>query len=98
MGDRVSAPYMVYGARQLAGKLLLGNWCVFRHEHLGPDGDLDEWKLALLEVGDAMGVKIDFLTIPKKDVTIAFNDAAVPTFEQVAASVSAIDHYRFTGS
>jgi hypothetical protein len=94
MSGAVTEPYMVHDLHALAGELLLGKWCVYRWEHCGPDREPATWKAALAEKCRATGVDVDFIDIPRKNVTVAVNTERLPTLEQVTDSVSAIDFYR----
>ncbi|MET8848036.1 hypothetical protein [Amycolatopsis sp. NPDC004625] len=89
--DDVAEPYYVRDVAELAQKLALGMWMVFRHEHLGDVCDLDTWKAALREACAQLDVVERVVTIPRKDLTVVFNAELVPSAEQVQASVSRVE-------
>lgn len=94
---RVASPYMAGTAREVVGKLLLGQWLIFDHQwgRTGPDPAL--WQEIVQEVCDSAGVPVAFITIPRHDLTVVVNPAQQPSFEQVRESVDAMLHHRFTG-
>jgi hypothetical protein len=87
-----SKPYTV---RELAGKLLNGNWCAVRHENAGPDCDLEHWKKCLDAWCTEFGVAVDYIDIKREDITVAYNLAAVPTFDQVQQTIARAIHERW---
>lgn len=97
MSSSVDPPYMVTGARAMAGELLLGRWLLARWEHLGPDEDLDSWKANLHAVCQEMGVELVAVDLIRRSLTLVFNGALKPqpTQQQVDDSVRAIEHARF---
>jgi hypothetical protein len=95
--SRVARPYMAGTAREVVGKLLLGEWLIFDHQwsHTGPDPAL--WREIVHEVCDREDVPVAFITIPRHDLTVVVNPARQPSFEQVRDSIDAMLHHRFTG-
>jgi hypothetical protein len=93
MADRVTEPYLV-GLEAIAGELLRGKWCVYLHEWLGDEYDLPTWQSQVAEHAEGSGVEVCFVEIPRKDMTLVANVRALPTFEQVIESVTALEHYR----
>jgi hypothetical protein len=85
----------VEDTQELAGQLLIGNWFVVRHENAGPNCDLEYWKKCLGAWCDEVGVSVDFIDIPEKDVTLAYNVAAMPTFDQARQTVERALHERW---
>lgn len=81
-------PYYVRDVAELAQKLAVGQWIVFRHEYLGDVCDLPTWTAALREACLQLDVVERVVTIPRKDLTIVFNAEKVPNAEEVQASVS----------
>lgn len=94
---RVARPYMTGTAREVVGKLLLGEWLIFDHQwsRTGPDPAM--WREIVQEVCDQQNVPVAFLTIPRHDLTVVVNPARQPSFEQVRESIDAMLHHRFTG-
>ncbi|SEF28672.1 hypothetical protein SAMN05421837_104266 [Amycolatopsis pretoriensis] len=43
---------------------------------------------------EAAGVDVEFVVIPRRSLTVVFNRAAPPTFEQVRASIEVIEANR----
>jgi ribosomal protein L7Ae-like RNA K-turn-binding protein len=84
----VAEPFYVSDVAELAQKLAVGFWVVFRHEHLGDVCDLDTWTAVLRDACEQIGVVERVVTIPRKDLTVVFNAEKVPSAEQVQASVS----------
>ena len=93
MSDRVAEPYLVE-QDAIAGELGRGKWCVYLHEWLGDDGDLPTWRAQVAARAEQAGVEVCFVEIPRKDMTLVANVRALPSFEQVTESVSALEHYR----
>lgn len=81
-------PYYVRDLNELAQKLAVGQWIVFRHEYLGDLCDLDTWTAALRGACLALDVVERVITIPRKDLTVVFNAEKVPNAEEIQASVS----------
>ncbi|RSM36079.1 hypothetical protein DMA12_41605 [Amycolatopsis balhimycina DSM 5908] len=93
MADHVTEPYLV-GVEAIAGELLRGKWCVYLHEWLGDDFDLEGWRELVAAEAERSGVEVCFVQIPRKDMTLVANVRALPSFEQVTESVAALEHYR----
>jgi hypothetical protein len=85
---QVAEPYRVRDVAELAQKLAVGLWIVFRHEYLGDVCDLTTWTAALRDACAELDVVEHVVTIPRKDLTVVFNAEKVPNAEQVQASVS----------
>lgn len=83
----VAEPYHVRDVPELAQKLAVGFWIVFRHEHLGDVCDLDTWTAALRDACEQIDVVERVVTIRRKDLTVVFNAEKLPSAEQVQASV-----------
>jgi hypothetical protein len=96
--DRVASPYMAGTARDVVGKLLLGQWLIFDHQwgRSGPDPAL--WQEIVQEACESQGVPVAFIAIPRHDLTVVVNPQQQPTFDQVRESVDAMLHHRFTGT
>ena len=93
MADRVTEPYLV-DQPAITGQLMLGKWCIYLHEWLGDDGDLAIWQTQVATHAARSGVEVCFVEIPRKDMTLVANVRALPSFEQVTESVSALEYYR----
>ncbi len=93
MPDRVTEPHLVEQP-DIAGELMLGKWCIYLHEWLGDDGDLDAWQTQVATLAAQVGVEVCFVRIPRKDMTLVANVRALPSFEQVTESVAALEYYR----
>lgn len=93
MDGRVTEPYLV-GQEAIAGELRRGKWCVYLHEWLGDEHDLATWRTQVATHAAENDVEICFVEIPRKDMTLVANVRALPSFEQVIESVSALERYR----
>lgn len=94
--NSVAEPYMVHDPREMAGQLINGKWIVARWEHLAEDEDLEQWKAVLHRNCAALGVEPYIIDLPKKSLTIVFNNLLpAPTFEQLETSIAAIEYHRF---
>jgi hypothetical protein len=93
MADGVTDPYLV-GQEAIAGELHRGKWCVYLHEWLGDEGDLETWQAQVAALAARSGVEVCFVEIPRKDMTLVANVRALPSFDQVKESVAALEHYR----
>ncbi|WP_410654778.1 hypothetical protein [Amycolatopsis sp. lyj-112] len=92
----LSEPYMVHDPWKMAGALMNGRWLVARWEHLGENEDLRYWTAVLLAVCDDVGVDPVVINIARKSLTVVLNGGLrPPTFEQVEATINAIDYHRF---
>lgn len=80
----------------VAGKLADGRWLVYPYEAYG-QLDRGEWNAELVAYLAERGVAAEVIDIPRKSVTVVVNAAAVPSLEQVAESVAAIEHRRAMG-
>ncbi|MEV6876249.1 hypothetical protein [Amycolatopsis sp. NPDC051128] len=87
----IGEPYHVDDVGEIAQKLALGRWVVFRHEYLGDVCDLDTWTGAVRDACAQIDVVERVVTIPRKDLTIVFNAEKVPTAGQVQESVSRVE-------
>lgn len=91
-----SEPYMVHDPWKMAGALMNGRWLVARWEHLGENEDLEHWTAVLLAVCEEIEVDPIFINIARKSLTVVLNGALrPPTFDEVEATIRAIDHHRF---
>jgi hypothetical protein len=92
----VTEPYLTGTAREVVGKLMLGNWLIFDHEwgRTGPDPAL--WREIVQVVCDEADVPVVFITIPRHDLTVVVNPVNQPSFDQVRASIDAMLHHRWT--
>lgn len=89
-------PYMVHDPRKMAGALMNGKWLVARWEHLGENEDLEHWTAVLQAACEELGVDPIFINIARKSLTVVLNGAVrPPTFDEVEATIRAIDHHRF---
>ena len=93
MSDRVAEPYLVEQTA-IGGELKRGKWCVYLHEWLGDDTDLDTWQTQVAELARQWEVEVCFVEIPRKAMTLVANVRALPSFEQVTESVAALEYYR----
>ena len=91
---RVAEPYLV-AQEAIPGELQRGKWCVYLHEWLGDESDLETWQTQVSECARRFGVEVCFVEIPRKDMTLVANVKALPSFEQVTESVAALEHYRW---
>ena len=98
MADEIGSPHRVHTAQDVVGTLLRGNWAIFAHEWADPDGiDPEHWRDVVEAAAEAAGVDIEFVVIPRRSLTVVFNRAAPPTFEQVRASIEVIERSRDRG-
>ncbi len=93
--SEVTEPYMVHDLGAVVGELLLGKWVIYAHEWLPVDRDINSWIEGLRTRGEAAGLAVGIFTVPRHDMTIAWNEAAPPTVEQIDTSVQAIKYHRF---
>ncbi|RSD22019.1 hypothetical protein [Amycolatopsis eburnea] len=93
----VAEPYYVRDAAELAQKLALGLWVVLPREALGDDCDLDTWKAALRTACEPHDVDAFFVDIPRKDMTVAVNSAALPSDDEIHESVRRVELDRWLG-
>ncbi|HEY3477292.1 MAG TPA: hypothetical protein VGL02_00205, partial [Streptomyces sp.] len=89
----MTEPYLV-DQDAIAGELQRGKWCVYLHEWLGDEHDLPTWQAQVAARAAQSGIEVCFVEIPRKDMTLVANVAALPSFEQVTESVAALEHYR----
>jgi hypothetical protein len=98
MQDEIGRPYRVETAQDVVATLLRGKWAIFAHEWADDDGiDPQHWCDVVEAAADAAGVDCEFVVIPRRSLTVVFNRAAPPTFEQVRLSIEVIEHYRRSG-
>lgn len=86
--DSVAEPYRVQDPAEVAQKLALGSWVVFRHEFQADECGLSAWLGAVRAACAELDVVEEVVTIFRKDMTVVFNAEKVPSAEQVKASVS----------
>ena len=94
--DRVAEPYRLPDVHQSAGELANGKWVVIRYDAYGLL-DRAEWNAELIGYLAELEVDAYVIDLPEKDLVVVVNVRALPTRDQVAASISAIEHHRFTG-
>ncbi|RSD23952.1 hypothetical protein [Amycolatopsis eburnea] len=94
--DSVAEPYRVHDPTEVAQKLALGAWVVFRHEFQNDGCDLVSWLEAVRAACAGLDVVEEVITIFPKDLTVVINAEIVPTAEQVQASVSRVELDRWT--
>jgi len=93
--DEIGSPHRVHTAQDVVGTLLEGSWAIFAHEWADPDGiDPEHWRDVVEAAAEAAGVDVEFVVIPRRSLTVVFNRAAPPTFEQVRASIEVIERAR----
>lgn len=92
----VAEPYHVADIAELAQKLSVGMWVVFRHEFLSDVCDLETWTAEVSAACARLDVVERVVTITKRDLTIVFNAEKVPTDEQVHESVRRVELDRWT--
>ncbi|MEU0789408.1 hypothetical protein ABZ342_05030 [Amycolatopsis sp. NPDC005961] len=95
LAAEIGPPHRVHTAQDVVGTLLRGNWAIFAHEWADPDGiDPKHWRDVVEAASEAAGVDVEFVVIPRRSLTVVFNRAAPPTFEQVRASIEVIEKHR----
>lgn len=77
----------------IATRLAAGNWLAYPYEAYG-QLDRDEWNTELVAYLAERGVDATVIDIPKRSIAIVVNAAAVPSLEQVAESVAAVEYQR----
>ncbi|MGW4488888.1 hypothetical protein ACWEOE_34255 [Amycolatopsis sp. NPDC004368] len=93
---RVAAPYKTGNAYEIVGKLQLGEWMIFPHEWAYHGLiDPEAWRQIVQAACDEDGVPVTFVVLPKQDLTVLFNPAMTPTFDELQASIDAMLHYRW---
>lgn len=92
---RIADPYTVGDMHDMVGDLVLGRFFVVRHEQLGDFRE--EWKTQLSEMCERAGVLIDYVDIPREDMTLGFNHWTPPTFEQSRTLIAAAVYARMMG-
>lgn len=90
-GGDVAEPSYVRDVTELAQNLKDGRWCVFRHEHLGDNCELGSWIEAVRVACAELGVVEQVFIIPRRDLSVVVNTAALPTFEQVQLSIARVE-------
>jgi hypothetical protein len=93
----VAEPYYVRDAAELAEKLALGLWVVLPRAALGDACDLDTWKPAVRTACEPHVVDPFFVDIPRKDMTLVVNPAALPTDDAIHESVRRVELDRWLG-
>ena len=93
----VAEPYRVDDPAELAQKLALGHWIVFRHEYLGDVCDLETWLAEVREECLRLNVIDQPIAIPGKDLTVIVNAGNIPDFDLVQESVSRVLVDRWLG-
>jgi hypothetical protein len=91
----VAEPFYVTDVAELAQKLALGGWVVFRHEALGDTCDLATWIAVVRGACAQLDVVERVVTIARRDLTIVFNAEDVPTDDQIHESVRRVEHDRW---
>ena len=95
MADDLGAPRRVHTAQDVVGTLLRGNWAVFAHEWADPAGiDPQHWRDVVEAAATEAGIDVEFVVIPRRALTVVFNRAAPPPFEQVRASIEVVEAHR----
>jgi len=95
MPDELGKPYRVRTAQDVVGTLQRGNWAVFPHEWADDDGiDPQHWRDVVEAAAEEAGVDCELVVIPRRSLTVVYNRASPPTFEQVRLSIEVIEHYR----
>lgn len=95
MADEIGTPHRVHTAQDVVGTLINGNWAIFAHEWADRDGiDPQHWRDIVEAAAEAAGVDCEFVVIPRRSLTVVFNRALPPTFEQVRLSIEVIERYR----
>lgn len=95
MPDDIGKPHRVHTAQDVVGTLLRGHWAIFAHEWADADGiDPQHWRDVVEAAAEAAGVDCEFVVIPRRSLTLVYNRAAPPTFEQVRSSIEVVERYR----
>lgn len=92
---RLASVYTTDDMTDIVSGIRSGKFFLARHEDLG---DIRaEWLAQLDDMCDRAGVVIHYKEIPRKDMTLGFNEWAPPTFEQVTTLITAVEYVRATG-
>ncbi|MFJ1766148.1 hypothetical protein ACIOD2_37865 [Amycolatopsis sp. NPDC088138] len=95
MAADIGTPHRVHTAQDVVGTLLRGNWAIYAHEWGDQDGvDPQHWRDVVEAAAEAAGVDVEFVVVPRRSLTVVFNRAVPPTFDQVHASIEVIGRYR----
>jgi hypothetical protein len=86
---------MINDSTELAHGLRNGGFCILRWELTGLDSDLAHWKKCLQALCDELDTGIEFIDIPRKNLTVVVNVLAVPPDWQVQNLIAAIDELRW---
>lgn len=95
--DLVGDPFAVRDRVQLTDELRRGRWVVYAHEWLPHGLELGEWKSATAKACTEAGLTAELVTYDATSTTIVLNTAAMPTLDQIEASISAIEQFREKG-
>lgn len=87
--------HTVTDARELADGLATGGFCVLRWELIGEDTDLPEMKLALGELCHERNTLIEFVDLPRKNLTVVFNHWSPPPEADLHDLISGVDEKRW---
>ncbi|RSD19849.1 hypothetical protein [Amycolatopsis eburnea] len=93
MAAEIGPPHRVHTAQDVVDTLRRGNWAILAHEWAG-EIDPEHWQDVVEAAAEAAGVDVEFVVIPRRSLTVVFNRAAPPTFEQVRASIDVIERHR----
>lgn len=80
----------------VVSKLGAGSWAAFPYEAYG-QLDRGEWNAELVKYLAERDIQADVIDVPKKSVVVVVNAAALPTVEQLAESIAAIEYRRAMG-
>ena len=87
---------MTGSASDIPGDLLGGRWAVWAHEW-ADDAKLtpDEWRDRVRAACEEKSIDCEMVVIDRLDLTIVFNKAEQPTFDQVQESIREVVRNRW---
>ncbi|MFE0020492.1 hypothetical protein [Amycolatopsis sp. NPDC059021] len=95
MSDDIGGPDKAPTAKDVVDTLRHGRWAIFCHEWADDRIDPPRWREIVDAAATEAGIDAEFVVIEKRSLTVVFNRAAAPSFEQVRDSVEVIERYRW---
>lgn len=96
--EAITDSYAVSDQYELVEELSKGRWVVYAHEWLPIEADLDDWKQSTAEACRDAGLTTELATYDASAATIVMNTAAMPSLEQIQASIASIEQYRLSAT
>ena len=87
--------HLISDSTVIAQGLCDGGFCLLRWELVSDNADLPHWKRCLEALCQEQDTGLEFIDIPRKNLTVVVNVAAVPPDHRVHDLIAAVDDARW---